>query len=131
VKYVPPFDLIKNSVDINAVKGELRVSVSYQDFVNILKLFVSGVEMDEAWYLEQNPDIAKAVKDGKIRSARQHFIDDGYMEGRLPFRLEVDENWYLTQYPDVAAGVREGVLESAQTHFEDRGYVEGRLPFGF
>jgi hypothetical protein len=131
VKYVPPFDLIKNSVDITAVKGELRVSVSYQDFVNILKLFVSGVEVDEAWYLERNPDIAKAVKDGQISSVRQHFINDGYMEGRLPFRLEVDEEWYLTQYPDVADGVRKGVLESAQTHFEDSGYVEGRLPFGF
>jgi len=114
VKYVPPFDLIKNSVDITAVKGELRVNLSYQHFINILKLFVSGVEMDEAWYLEQNPDIARAVKEGTISSARQHFIDDGYLEGRLPFQLELDEDWYLTKYPDVAEGMRKGLFESAK-----------------
>jgi hypothetical protein len=131
VKYVPPFELIKNSVDISAVKGELRVSVSYQDFINILKLFITGVEVDEEFYLRENPDIAKAVKEGTISSARKHFIDDGYLEGRPPFPLEVDEKWYLTHNPDVAEGVRKGTIESAQAHFAGSGYKEGRLPFGF
>lgn len=131
MKYVPPFELVKNSVDISAVKGELRVSVSYQDFINIIKLFISGVEVDEAWYLKENPDIAEAVKSGAVSSARRHFIDDGYLEGRLPFPIQIDEKWYLEHNPDVAEGVRRGTLASAQRHFIDSGYREGRLPFGF
>jgi hypothetical protein len=129
VKYVPPFELIKNSVDISAVKGELRISASYQDFINLIKRLISCVEVDEDWYLRQNPDIAKAIKEGKVASARQHFIDDGYLEGRLPFQLQVDEKWYLAQNPDVADGIRKGTIDSALSHFLSNGYKEGRLPF--
>ena len=129
VKYVPPFEAIKNSLEIRAVKGELRVSASYNDFVALIKLLISVVEVDEDWYLEQNPDIAKAVQEGKLTSARRHFIDDGYMEGRLPFPLQVDEEWYLSQNPDVAESIRKGTIQSAVEHFIANGYKEGRLPF--
>ena len=85
--------------------------------------------MDEDWYLAQNPDIAKAVEAATTESAKRHFIEHGYFEGRLPFRIAVDERWYLLQNPDVAENVRRGVVESAQQHFELNGYREGRLPF--
>ncbi len=111
------------------MKGELQVSASYKDFVTIIKLLISTVELDEEWYLKQNPDIAKAVEAGKLTSARRHFIDDGYLEGRPPFPLQVDEEWYLAQNPDVAEGIRKRKLRSAVEHFIANGYKEGRLPF--
>lgn len=38
---------------------------------------------DEAGYLAANPDVAKAVKDGKFRSGKQHYIKFGKSEGRI------------------------------------------------
>ena len=64
-----------------------------------------------------------------MASAREHFMHDGYFEGRLPFSLKVDERWYLTQNPGVAEYIRAGRLESGQQHFDHDGYREGRLPF--
>jgi len=129
VKYVPPFDLIRRSVEISTVKGELRVNVSYEDFIRLLKMLVAGIEVDEEWYLRTYDDIAQAVTEGTISSAKQHFVDDGYFEGRMPFPVAVDERWYMQQNPDVAESVRRGIIESAQAHFQEDGYREGRMPF--
>jgi len=129
VKYVPPFDLIRRSVEIATVRGELRVNMSYEDFINILKKMISGVEVDEKWYMSTYSDIGEAIKEGSVRSARQHFVDDGYFEGRLPFPIHVEDTWYTQRYPDVAEGIRRGILPDAQKHFEEDGYREGRLPY--
>ena len=75
-------------------------------------------------------DIGSAAKAGNIRSSKQHFVDDGYFEGRLPFPILVDERWYLAENPDVAESIRKGVVVSAQDHFDRDGYREGRIPFG-
>ena len=131
MKYLPPFDLIRRSVEISTVRGELRVSLSYDDFVGVLRLMISGIQVNEEWYLTEYPDIAQAIREGKVGSARQHFIDDGFFEGRRPFPMDVDERWYLEQYPDVAESVRTGVVGSGQQHFVEDGYREGRLPYGF
>lgn len=129
MNYIPPFDLVRRSVEISTVRGELRVSLSYEDFIKLIRLMIAGIEVDEAWYRKQYEDIGKAIRDGQIGSAKQHFVDDGYFEGRLPFPIKVDEAWYQRQYPDVAESVRKGVVKSAQVHFEEDGYREGRLPF--
>jgi hypothetical protein len=122
--------LIRRSVEISTVRGELRVNVAYEDFVKLLKLLIQGIEVDEAWYARTYEDIGGAIKNGIVRSARQHFVDDGYFEGRLPFPIQVDETWYLAENPDVAESIRTGVVDSAQEHFNKDGYSEGRLPFG-
>ena len=129
MNYFPPFEVIRRSIDITTVRGELRVDMSYQDFVKLLKQIIGGIDVDEAWYAKMYDDIGQAVRVGTIRSARSHFIDNGYFEGRLPFPIKVDEAWYLRQYPDVADGIRKGILTTAQEHFETDGYKEGRLPF--
>ena len=129
MNYFPPFEVIRRSVDISTVRGELRVTMSYEDFVKILKLMIGGLQVDEEWYARAYEDIGQAVRAGVIPSGRRHFINDGYFEGRLPFPIQVDEAWYLRQYPDVAEGIRNGTLVSGQRHFELDGYKEGRLPF--
>lgn len=130
MKYLPPFDLIRRSVEISTVRGELRVNLSYEDFVKLLKMLISGIEVDEAWYLQTYEDIALAVREGSIASARRHFVDDGYFEGRLPFPMRVDERWYLQHYVDVSESICTGAIVSGQAHFDEDGYREGRLPFG-
>ena len=130
MKYLPPFELIRRSIEISTVRGELRVNLSYENFVTILRTMIQGIEVDETWYARTYDDIGNAVKEGVIRSAKQHFVDDGYFEGRLPFPMLVDERWYLAENDDVADSIRRGFIESAQDHFDKNGYREGRLPFG-
>lgn len=103
--------------------------MSYDSFLKIIKMFTAAMDVDESWYLSHNDDIARVVREGRLRSGRRHFVDDGYFEGRLPFPIKVDERWYLAQNPDVAEDVRRGVMASGQAHFEEFGYQEGRLPF--
>jgi hypothetical protein len=130
MKYLPPFELIRQSIEISTVQGELHVNVSYEKFIGLLRTLICGIDVDEAWYVRTYEDIGDAIRKGIVKSARQHFVDDGYFEGRLPFPMQVDETWYLTENPDVATSLRDGVVQSAQEHFEKDGYREGRLPFG-
>ena len=83
MKYLPPFDLIRRSVEISTIRGELRVNLSYEDFIRLLKKMIIGTEVDEDWYLRTYEDIAKAVREGIIKSAQEHFTEDGYFEGRF------------------------------------------------
>lgn len=130
MKYLPPFELIRRSIEITTVRGELRVNVSYENFVAILRQMIQGIEVDEGWYARTYEDIGDAVKQGSVASAKQHFVHDGYFEGRLPFPIRVNEAWYLSENPDVADSIRNGSVTSAQEHFDRDGYREGRLPFG-
>lgn len=127
--YLPPFDVIKRNLDIRTERGELVVKLRYDDFVDMLKKILVGIEVDEAWYKSMYQDIGAAIERGDIRSAKEHFVHDGYFEGRLPTPIAVDEPWYLKENPDVAETVRRGGLESAQAHFDESGYREGRPPF--
>jgi hypothetical protein len=129
VNYVPPFEGIKAFVTFAAVKGELTVSATYSQFTTLIQTLLQGIHVDEEWYLTQNPDVAQAISEGKVPSAREHFLSDGYFEGRVPFPIIVDEVWYLEQNPGVAEFIARGDLDSAQQHFEEHGYREGRRPF--
>lgn len=131
MKYIPPFEILKTYLSISNLKGELVVSCSYENFINMLRRLIAGVHVNEEWYLERYPDIADAVEQGIVKSARDHFVDDGYFEGRMPFEIRVDEKWYLNANPGIADYVKRGMLTSGQQHFDENGYAEGRLPFGF
>lgn len=111
------------------VRGELCVSIRYEEFVELIRSILGEVEVDEAWYLSQYPDVLEGIRTGAVQSAKQHFADSGYFEGRLPFQILIDEDWYQREYPDVAESVRQGTVPSGQVHFDTNGYREGRLPF--
>ena len=126
--FLPPFEEIKSFLSFAAVKGELTISASYTQFTALIRTLLQGIEVDEAWYLRQYPDVAEAIRNGIVKSAKDHFLNDGYFEGRLPFEIRVDEAWYLEQNPGVAEYIARGELDSAQQHFNDNGYREGRKP---
>jgi hypothetical protein len=128
VDYLPPFEGIKEFLSFAAVNGELTVSTTYARFTDMIRTLLGSIEVDEAWYLTQYPDVAEAIRDGTVMSAKDHFLSDGYFEGRMPFPIAVDEAWYLEQNPGVADYIVRGELLSAQQHFNDNGYREGRRP---
>jgi hypothetical protein len=42
--------------------------------------------VDESYYLQQNPDVADAIRKGKLKSAQDHFNNAGFNEGRAPYK---------------------------------------------
>lgn len=128
MKYLVPFSVLKNSIRLQSVKGQLKVEMNYDELLDVLKRMLQAIAIDDAWYRRTYPDVDEAIKAGAYRDAKQHFVENGYFEGRRPFPLELNEDWYLQTYPDVQAGIAEGTLTTARDHFEEHGYDEGRLP---
>lgn len=113
--------------DAGAAGGHY-VELPETKLMELLRLVLARVEVDEAWYLASYADVAAAVKSGELASAREHYIRAGYFENRLPRQIEVDEGWYRAEYPDVQAAIRAGAFSNGQQHFESSGFREGRLP---
>ncbi len=95
---------------------------------DLLRLALEHVPVDERYYLQTYPDVGKAVESGAFADPRHHYVEFGFFEDRLPFRIEVDEDFYFRANPDVRTSVTAGFIPSAQAHFERSGYKEGRLP---
>jgi hypothetical protein len=95
----------------------------------MIRSLLSVVDVDEDFYLSRNPDVAAGIRNGTIRSAREHFVDHGYFEGRLPYRVAVDEKWYAESHPDLADTLGGHEYATGQDHFDGPGYAEGRQPF--
>ncbi|WP_298357687.1 hypothetical protein [Rhodoblastus sp.] len=95
----------------------------------VLRNLLELVAIDEKWYLETYSDVRAAFRQGKFSSAREHYVNSGYFEDRLPRPIKVDVDWYLETYPDVAEAIRNKKCASAQEHFEANGFKEGRQPF--
>lgn len=129
VRYVPPFHSLRDHIRTTTIAGESVPNMTNADVKALIMRLLIMVDVDEPWHLAQYPDIAEAVRDGRTKSAREQFINNGYFEGRLPFRITVQEAWCLSQNPTVAQAVADHQIESAQAHFETLGYREGRLPF--
>jgi glycosyl transferase family 2 len=85
---------------------------------------------DEVAYLAEHADVATEVREGRLQSALQHFVEYGRFEGRSVRIREVPE-WpehaYLTLYPDVRQSVMDGTFASGLEHFVRYGQFEGRV----
>ncbi len=128
--YVPPFSLIKHRFSMASSNGKIVATIDYEALQAVIRLLLLGIKVNEAWYLSAYPDIAEAMASGVISSAKSHFVETGYFEGRLPFPLEVNEEWYCSEYPDISEAINRGEVKSATVHFQEFGYQEGRLPGG-
>jgi hypothetical protein len=128
--YVIPFSLLLKEVGVDLPLGDDEpVALTRDQFHALVRRLLVCVQVDEAWYRSVYKDIDEAIQAGNIASAKEHFVSDGYFEGRVPGKIVVDEAFYISQYPDVAEGIDDGEINSAQEHFESHGFVEGRLPF--
>ena len=129
MRYLPPFETVKGMLNVISVRGKTRVDMTYEDLQKMVRTLLTVVEVDEDFYLSRYPDVAHGVRNGTIQSARGHFVDHGYFEGRLPYRIEVDEKWYAETHPDLAPSIGTSEYPTAQAHFDGPGYPEGRQPF--
>ena len=126
--HVAPFAFLRRRYKVNATANVDRVTLSYRDFQELLRSVLRGVDVEDEWHLRQYPDVEEAIRSGIFKSAKHHFVQDGYFEGRRPSHCKVDEDWYLLTYPDVANAINAKALMSGAEHFHSSGYEEGRLP---
>lgn len=92
---------------------------------------VNGLPMallfDENYYLNQNPDVFVAIKQGFIASGYQHFLLSGIDEGRNPSPI-YNEQFYRANNFGVDQAIEFGLIESGLKHFLLFGHEEGRDP---
>jgi hypothetical protein len=93
---------------------------------------------DERFYLQTNPDVARAVAMGQFPSGLAHYQQFGQAEARTPLPSTAggpfvpsppaafDPNFYLAQNPDVAAAVAAGQFTSPYQHYLLFGQQENR-----
>jgi hypothetical protein len=125
--YLIPYARLRELLGLSG-GDQQSVVLSRDRLEHAVKMLLRAVQVDEDWYLRQHPDVSEAVAKGAFRSAKHHFIESGYFEGRKPARVLVDEEWYGRAYPDVSESVEFGELGSCQEHFDRYGESEGRLP---
>jgi hypothetical protein len=85
------------------------------------------LEFDEDYYLQNNPDVAEAVRKGEWPSGLTHFCVSGKAKGRKA-APSVDVNWYLSAYPQAALEIASGKVASVRDHYHSLGKQRGYLP---
>jgi hypothetical protein len=105
------------------------VAVEKNYWIQFFGQRIASINIDEAWYLQRYPDVAKAIDEKVLETATQHYCQSGYFEHRMPYYISVDPDWYMEQYSDVREAIGNKVFPSAQAHFELIGFKEGRHPF--
>jgi hypothetical protein len=91
-------------------------------------------DFDEIWYLNQYPDVARAVENGIMGSGFDHYIAHGRVEGRSPNGnkpepTEVfDAAWYGKTYLLVPQEVDATDAAALEQHYKDIGRHRGYLP---
>lgn len=129
VGYIAPYSLMKSVISVTpGGQGQTKVEMPLEVFARIFELALRQTGFDEAGYLDRNPDVAKALSQGQIKSAIGHFARNGYFENRPTTPPAIDTSWYLKEYPDVAKSIQQGKLKSAGEHWGHNGYYEGRAP---
>lgn len=128
--YVPHINLLLRALGTGRddLGGRATVAVPAPVLRKLLAALVAAQPFDAAFYLGQYPDLAEAHRAGRITDLHRHFVEVGYLEGRVGSLPEVDEEFYTRVYPDVAQAIARGDVPSATEHFLRAGMAEGRVP---
>jgi len=101
--YIPPLSIILKRLGISLCsldKPEISVSSLFVKY--LLTQILQKCDIDTKFYSEKYPDISDIVSSGKFKSLDEHFVHQGYYEGRLPAPLAFDPMWYRNRYADMA-----------------------------
>lgn len=84
MRCIPPFSSLNEGIAPDNHNDGSWIKMSYDGYRALIRKLLIAVEVDEGWYRDRYPDVDQAIRDGAIKSARDHFISSGYFEGRLP-----------------------------------------------
>lgn len=121
------FDRLKEILDLRGFdQGHESVVMSREGLEWLLRAYVSGFPLDEAWYRSVNSDIDQAIRSGAVQDATTHFVTQGYVEGRAYCPQDFDEDAYLARNRDLQEAHEAGTLDDLKAHFVQNGFAEGR-----
>lgn len=128
--YMLPFNVLLENLGLTPeqFREAQNVTVPMALLKFLLQATLLQSDFDERGYLEANSDVADAVRRGRVKSARMHYVTTGYLECRSGGHPAVDEGWYLSAYEDVAKAVRAKTTVSPGEHFSEIGAAEFRAP---
>jgi hypothetical protein len=128
--YLPHIDMFLSALRINRERlaSKSKIAVDSKLLRYLLQALADSSPFSDEFYLESNPDIAKAHARGEIESLRAHFVAQGYFEGRLAAPPPVNEHFYTSTYRDVADAVKRGDVKSGAEHYMRSGAAEARIP---
>ncbi len=126
--YVPPhFGRFKQMAKVYGwEQGHETLTMSRTGFLALMQELLAFADFDEAWYLSTYKDVADAVGQKKFKSGRDHYLNYGYFEGRLPNAKGFDADYYAKQYADVVKAMKGSDPKKLLEHFISHGYAEGR-----
>lgn len=130
MRYIPRYDTFVKFLRLDT-KGKTppaKVEVPFELWRLMVANLVAQAEFDEKEYLRVNPDVEQALKQGLIGSAKEHYLEHGYFEGRFGASGAFDESWYRSRYSDVSAAIEKKAFKSAEEHFRKAGAGELRAP---
>ena len=110
----------------SAALDNATVTVEVQGLVFLLRELARHQPFDPEFYAESYPDIEEARMVGKIPDLHEHFIETGFIEGRLPAEPPFDPVWYAHYYPDIAKAIPANDVQALRNHFITAGLIEGR-----
>jgi len=83
--YLPPAALLLRGLGITVDDlAQPRALVSGPFLRHLISALAAAAPFDAGHYAAANPDVAAAVKAGRIASLHHHFVTQGYFEGRTP-----------------------------------------------
>jgi len=128
--YLPHIDVLLQALRVSRDRLDSRskIAVDPRLLVHVIRQIVAALPFDEAFYLTTYDDVAQAHGKGEIGDLHAHFIETGFIEGRLGADPGVNAAFYLDTYPDVGRAIAEGQIGSADDHYVQRGAAEGRSP---
>lgn len=128
--YIPPFSALLQVSGLSKEKlnEKSAITLPLSVFKLLLRAAIESSDFDEDGYLQKNPDVRKAVRDGEVESGFSHYVEFGYFEGRNGGAGDVDPRWYAKIYSDIAAASKNGKTDYATEHFYSAGAAEGRSP---
>lgn len=128
--YLPHIDLLMQALRItrDRLDGRSKVAVDPRLLLQVLRQIVAAQPFDDSFYLTAYEDVATAHNRGDITDLHRHYIEAGFLEGRLGAAPAVDSAYYLATYPDVSRAIAAGQIASAEDHYIQRGAAEGRAP---
>jgi hypothetical protein len=125
--YLPPIHQILTVLGIQHLDPKSsKTAVSTRGLLLLFREVLKLIDVDEAWYLQQYPDVRAAILSGDIPSAEAHFRAAGYFEGRFPSSFPFDASYYFRAYADLATTFVESDKTGLKNHFQNKGYREGR-----
>jgi hypothetical protein len=130
LNYLPHINQFLWAINITRERldSQSKVAIDARLLKLLLRTMVKCAPFSEEFYLKTYPDIAQAYNAGQLKDLKEHYVEQGYFEGRTGAPGDVDENYYKSRYPDVTQAMSEGNVKSGAQHYQQTGYSEGRTP---